>query len=519
MNDQHDLTMILDSHFPIITVQTHEEKRTLNLLKKIMSTQTRSLHTWSVTEGIRQVGPTNDPLQLIGKNQQVIASGPYNDDSGLNYSNLNYSNLNENPEQMLKHAKKSLQNTVLVLLDFHPYMDDATIIRLIKEIALEHNINGVTIILLSHALEIPGEIQRLCAGFEMSLPTAEQLQSLIEDEAKIWALKNKNKVKADKTSIELMVRNLTGLTISDARRLIRNAIYDDGAVTQNDLPNIMKAKYELIGQDGVLSFEYDTARFSDIGGFSRLLDWLQKRRDVFLQQNEANNDIPKGILLLGIQGSGKSLAAKAVAGAWQVPLLRLDFGALYNKFFGETEKNIRESLKTAEVMSPCVLWMDEIEKGIASGAYDSGTSKRVLASLLTWMAENKRPVFIVATANDIESLPPELIRKGRMDEIFFVDLPDSKTREAIFSIHITKRNVEITSIDLNLLATQSEGFSGAEIEQTVVAALYSALARKTALCTDDILNEINTTQPLSVVMAEKIQYLRNWASNRTVPAN
>jgi len=515
MNDQHDLTMVLDSHFPIVTVQTHEEKRTLNLLKQIMSLHKRALHTWSVTEGIKQMASGGDSLHLVEQNQKAY---PLNEPH-YNHPGIDYANPNESPEHMLKYVKKSLRNTVLALLDFHPYMDDSTIIRLIKEIALDHSINGITIVFVSHALNIPGEIQRLCASFEMSLPNADQLNALIEDEAKVWAIKNKNKVKADKTSIELMVRNLMGLTTSDARRLIRNAIYDDGAVTQNDLPNVMKAKYELIGQDGVLSFEYDTAKFTDIGGFGKLLDWLEKRRDVFLEQNESHSDIPKGILLLGIQGSGKSLAAKAVAGAWQVPLLRLDFGALYNKFFGETEKNIRESLKTAEVMSPCVLWMDEIEKGIATGAYDSGTSKRVLASLLTWMAENKKRVFIVATANDIESLPPELIRKGRMDEIFFVDLPDHETRQAIFNIHITKRNVETTSIDLTLLATQSEGFSGAEIEQSVVAALYSALARKTALRTDDILNEINATQPLSVVMAEKIEYLRNWANNRTVPAN
>jgi SpoVK/Ycf46/Vps4 family AAA+-type ATPase len=307
--------------------------------------------------------------------------------------------------------------------------------------------------------------------------------------------------------------------MSDARRLVRNAIYHDGAITEDDLPAVMKAKYELLGQGGILSFEYETAQFAEVGGFKKLITWINHRKVAFLQGKETALDMPKGIMLLGVQGSGKSLAAKAVAGAWEVPLLRMDFGALYNKFFGETEKNIRDSLKAAEVMSPCVLWMDEIEKGVATGDYDSGTSRRVLASMLTWMAENKKPVFIVATANDIESLPPELIRKGRLDEIFFVDLPDQNTRAEIFAIHLSKRGQQPPNFDLQRLAVESDGFSGAEIEQAVVAALYAAHARETTITTQHIFEEIKATQPLSVVMAEKIRSLQQWAQGRTVAAN
>lgn len=508
MNDQHDLEIMLDSHFPVITIETHEEKRTLDLLKKVMFKRPRQLCTWSITQGLQQEGKSRQPLQL-----QPLTRGRYSENTHTD------STANHQPGAMLKHVKQSVSNAVLVLLDFHPYLDDPTIIRLIKEIALEFNVNRNTIIMLSHAIEIPGEIQRLSASFELSLPTTEQLETIIQEEARLWALKNNNKVKADRKSIDLLIRNLQGLTMSDARRLIRNAIYHDGAINQDDVPNVMKAKYELIGQDGVLSFEYDTAKFSDIGGFNNLMEWLKKRRNIFLADNEQPLDLPKGILLLGIQGSGKSLAAKAVAGAWNVPLLRLDFGALYNKFFGETEKNIRESLNTAEVMSPCVLWMDEIEKGIATGDYDSGTSRRVLASLLTWMAENKNRVFIVATANDISALPPELIRKGRMDEIFFVDLPDRDTREKIFEIHLGKRGIEPRTLDCSRLATLCNGFSGAEIEQAVIAALYSAHARGSQITSNDIIIEVNNTQPLSVVMAEKINELRQWADGRTVSAN
>ena len=250
-----------------------------------------------------------------------------------------------------------------------------------------------------------------------------------------------------------------------------------------------------------------------------MITWINQRKAAFLQEFDSPLDVPKGIMLLGVQGSGKSLAAKAVAGAWEVPLLRMDFGALYNKFFGETEKNIRDSLKAAEVMAPCVLWMDEIEKGIATGDYDSGTSRRVLASLLTWMAENKKPVFIVATANDIASLPPELVRKGRLDEIFFVDLPDANTRAEIYAIHLSKRGQQPPDFDIHRLAAESEGFSGAEIEQAVVAALYAAHARAATITTQHVLEEIKATQPLSVVMAEKITSLQQWAQGRTVAAN
>ncbi len=245
--------------------------------------------------------------------------------------------------------------------------------------------------------------------------------------------------------------------------------------------------------------------------------WLEQRSQA-LHGKQAGLDRPKGILLLGVQGGGKSLAAKAVAGHFAVPLLRLEFGAMYNKYIGETEKNLRRALETAEVMAPCVVWMDEIEKGIARGDSDDGVSRRILGALLTWMAEQDSGVFIVATANDIERLPPELMRKGRLDEIFFVDLPDLPTREAVFSIHLRRRNMAPSGFELRRLASASEGFSGAEIEQAVVSALYTARARDTSLNDDHLLEELERTQPLSVVMAEQIDYLREWARDRTVPA-
>jgi SpoVK/Ycf46/Vps4 family AAA+-type ATPase len=269
----------------------------------------------------------------------------------------------------------------------------------------------------------------------------------------------------------------------------------------------------------VLSFEYDTASLSEVGGFNKLKVWLERRRKPFLSSNGPAIDVPKGILLVGVQGGGKSLAAKAIAGVWQVPLLRFDLATLYNKYIGETEKNIREALKTADVMAPCVLWIDEIEKGISTSESDNGTSQRVLGTLLTWMAERSSRVFVVATANNIDRLPPELIRKGRLDEIFFVDLPSAAARVEILQAHLKKRGIDAATLDLEQATQASEGYSGAELEQAVVAARYSALALDQAITTDHLLAEIRQTRPLSVVMAEQIGALREWAQHRTVPVD
>jgi len=230
-------------------------------------------------------------------------------------------------------------------------------------------------------------------------------------------------------------------------------------------------------------------------------------------------DITKVILLLGVQGCGKSLAAKAVAGIWGLPLLRLDFSRLYDKYIGETEKNLQQALHTADVMSPCVLWIDELEKGISSGNDDNGTSKRLLGSLLTWMAEKTSRVFIVATANQIEALPPELIRKGRLDEIFFVDLPKQQSRTDIFKIHFDKRDIDHNEIDLDELAIASEGFSGSEIEQAVASAIYTSYSKKENINTEIMLNELSYKSPLSTVMSEQVKHLRQWAQSRTVPVD
>ena len=282
----------------------------------------------------------------------------------------------------------------------------------------------------------------------------------------------------------------------------------------------MQAKYELLNRGGALQFEYDTARFKDVGGLQRLKAWLTQRRPAFRGDTSAAHlDTPKGILLLGIQGCGKSLAAKATAGLFGVPLLRLDFGSIYDKYHGETERKLRESLNTADVMAPCVLWIDEIEKGIAGRGGETGTTQRVLGSFLTWMAERNSHVFLVATANDISALPPELIRKGRFDEIFFADLPNATTRASIFLIHLKNRQQQPADFNIEQLAKVTDGFSGAEIEQAIVSSLYAAYAKRQKLLTAHVLEEIQRTRPLSVVMREQVAAMRDWAKGRTVPCD
>lgn len=503
MNDKHDLEVLLRSHIPIITIESNEERRATEMLARAATKLDKAFHLWTITDGLRPHKYSSDTMELVSSDTNDFNTEPEHD-----------------PIKALRKIKASTQPGIYALLDFHDHFNDAVVVRLIKEIAQDHSVEDKILVLISHEIKLPPEVAHFSARFDLSLPDKEKIKQLLMDEAKVWALKNGSNVKADSEAIDLLITNLVGLTVSDTKRFLRSAIYNDGAITHDDLPDIQKAKYDLIGQDGLVSFEYDTAKFSDVGGMTQLKKWLEKRKALFIDPDKSNTlDAPKGILLVGVQGGGKSLTAKAVAGVWGVPLLRLDFGVLYNKFFGETEKNIRKALQLAEVMAPCVLWIDEIEKGIATGDYDSGTSKRLLGTLLTWMAEANKHVFIVATANDIQSLPPELIRKGRLDEIFFVDLPSHETRQEIFKIHLNKREHDANLFDLGMLADASNGFSGAEIEQAIVGACYSAIAEETDLNNELILEEIGRTKPLSIVMREKISSLKTWAKDRTVPAD
>jgi len=489
MSDLNDLRMLLDSRYPIVVIETWEELRALDLIRRLGMKEGRPVFAWNAVDGLRRLEFDDVPSQ-----KHTIE-----------------------PDAMLGQIRGTSQPGIYALCDIHPFLDgEPKNVRLIKEIALHHERLQHTLVLISHQFTIPAEVRRYCTRFSLSMPDEKQLEHIVQDEARRFKKEKGERVRANRESLDRLVRNLRGMSADDARKLARGAIIQDGAITEDDLPEVNKAKFALMEMDGVLSYEYDTESFAHVGGLDGLKQWLGKREKAF--HGDAGIDSPRGVMLVGVQGGGKSLAAKSVAGLWGLPLLRLDMGAIYNKFFGESERNVREALAMAETMSPCVLWIDEIEKGISVGDNDGGTSRRVLGTLLTWMAENTSKVFMVATANDIERLPPELIRKGRLDEIFFVDLPSPPVREIIFRIHLQKRHQDAERFDLPTLAEHSDGFTGAEIEQAVVAGLYSASAAGTVLDQAMLEAELAATVPLSVTMAEPLARLRHWCQNRAVSA-
>ncbi len=493
MDRRNDLELILRSRTPVVVIETRDEARLLDMLREIALDRASDdyvpLFRWTVTDGLQRVDIDLEP-QLH----------------------------NAEPTEVLRHIRAVTKPGIYALLDFHPYLEDPVNVRLLKDICISFSAHSRHLILISHEIRLPPELETFSARFELALPDDAEREAIVRRVARDYVARHPGSaVKTDPKAFELLIRNLAGLTESDTEQLARNAIFVDGAIQHSDLPQVMQAKYELLNRGGILQFEYDTRQFSDVGGLTRLRRWLERRRTAFSGQPAPHLDPPKGVLLIGVQGCGKSLAARATAGVLGVPLLRLDFGALYNKYHGETERNLRESLQTADVMAPCVLWIDEIEKGLAGRGGETGTTQRVLGTFLSWLADKASLVFVVATANDISALPPELVRKGRFDEIFFVDLPDAANRAAILGIHLRQRGQRPKSSDLEAVAARTEGFSGAELEQIVVSALYAAHAQRKPLSVSHLLAEVEATRPLSVVMAERIATLRRWAVGRTVP--
>lgn len=486
----HDLELLLRSRVPLLVVETRDEPGVLALFSRLASRIGQPVLRWSVTTGLQRLG------------LDLVADVPAAD-----------------PDQVLEQIRGTAEAGIYLLLDFHPYLNDPARVRMIREIAMGYGAAAHTLVLVSPRCELPAELRAHAAHHSPALPDAAALHAIVREEARHWMAHGaRQRVRSDKQTLQHLVAQLRGLTAADARRLVRLAIHDDGAITDDDLPRLLAEKYRLLDASGALSLEPETADFAEVGGLDHLKRWLARRRDAF-KGRAPELDPPRGILLTGVQGAGKSLAARAAAGLWALPLLRLDFGTLYNKFYGETERNLRDALRTAEAMAPCVLWIDEIEKAVADGNDESGTASRVLGTFLTWLAEHRAPVFVVATANRIERLPPELVRKGRFDEIFFVDLPDTDTRARIFEIHLRKRGQDPSRFDVSGLAAASEGFSGAEIEQAVVAGLYLAREQGAPLDQPHLMAELGYTRPLSRVMAEQIAALRAWARERTVLAD
>lgn len=490
MLDVHDLAVRIRAGTPLLLIQTHEETLLEDTFRHVVAELFRPLWRWSITSGLTRLDLDAEQLPAA------------NDSSTL-----------------LDLMRREPQRSIWLLLDFAPYLRYAMNVRLLREIVLGQATAPQTVVLIGAHIELPPELEPLATRFEMRLPNDEALAKLLREEAFAYSREHAGRrVEIDNSAQRAVLRHLRGLALHDARRIVRELIHADGSINPADIARVQKAKFELLGRGGVVTLEPDVAQMDQIAGLSRLKRWIEQRRSVFTADAPPKGlDRPRGMLLLGVQGAGKSLAAKACAGGFGVPLLRLDFGTLYNKYHGQTERNLREALSTAEAMAPCVLWCDEIEKGLATSDSDDGVSRRVLGTLLTWMSERRTAVFLVATANDIQRLPPELLRKGRFDEIFFVDLPGPEARREVFSIHLQRRGQNPARFDLNALADASDGFSGAEIEQAIVSALYEAHADAKTLDTARINQALSQTRPISVLMAEQVQWLRNWARERCVP--
>ncbi len=495
MDDETRLEKLLNGHHPCIFINTFEEDYARSVVATAALHAGKDLFSWSVTQGV------HDGL--------VKDSPPVKD--------------TEHPGAAMMYFSQKGKNTIALVYDLIEHLQDARTLRVTRELIHYYDQIGNTLIMIDHNDRLPLPVQSYATQFHISLPDEQELDKIVRQTLQYFNQQRPLKINITRNGLQAIIRNLRGLTRRQAEQIIYDAVEDDQTFDNADIARVMASKRQLLQADGLLEYIETPTDLNEIGGLKRLKRWLELRRIALSDEAEAFGlHSPRGILMLGVQGAGKSLCAKAIATAWQFPLLRLDPGALYDKYIGESEKRLRMSLRQAEMMSPIVLWIDEIEKAFASAASrnnDGGLSQRMFGTLLTWMQERREAVFLVATANDIEALPPELLRKGRFDEIFFVDLPRPETRKEIFAIHLRKRKREPDEFDLDKLADASEGYSGAEIEQAVVSALYLAYASKKHLDTSMVLKAIKSSPPLSVTMREKVQQLRLWAQNRCVPAD
>ena len=408
------------------------------------------------------------------------------------------------------------------MLDLADHLEDKHVRRALRE-AIDHfrRIGG-TLILLDHKRSLPPVIAAEATPVIISLPDEAELNRIVRATLHRMHQQRPVKINLSRRNLQTIIRNLRGLTRTQAEQIIIDAVSTDRVFDARDINSILAQKRQRLQEDGLLSYIETPVDLSEIGGLHNLKRWLKLRQEALSEEaTRFGLPAPRGVLMRGVQGAGKSLCAKAIATAWQRPLLLLDPCALYDRYVGESERRLRQALRQAEMMAPIILWIDEIEKGFASAAAqssDGGLSQRMFGTLLTWMQEHNKPVFLVATANNIEALPPELLRKGRFDEIFFVDLPGKAVRKQIFSIHLTKRGRDPRSFALSSLADASEGYSGAEIEQAVISALHKAFAESVDLTTHHVLTAIQESVPLSVTMAERIHQLRQWADTRCTPA-
>jgi len=502
---------LLRARFPYIYVGTWEEDRVLGLIREVardanLVRTPRTVFTWSSTDGL--VGP----------------GAPSKEEA-------------HSPMDALAVVERHAEPSIFIFKDFHVFFgmekreQDHQVVRKLRDLSimLKQSRAPKNVVFLSPVVTLPMELEKEITVLEFDLPGVADISALMRGMIEANKASGRISVELEPGDIERFAHAALGLTLHESENAFARAMVQDSRLSIEDIELIFEEKRQIIRKAGILEFVKSDVKIDDVGGLENLKRWLKKRDKSWLDSAKKYElPAPKGVLITGIPGCGKSLLAKAIGSAWQLPLVRLDVGRVFGMYIGMSEENLRNALRTAEAVAPSILWVDEIEKGFAkSGEGDGGTSSRIFATFLTWMQEKAKPVFVIATANDIEGLPPELLRKGRFDEIFFVDLPTKRERVHIFRLHMGKRlkhpdvvgNLKVTDEALGKLADITDGFIGAEIEQVVISALFEAFAESRAIQWTDFTRAVRTTVPLSVTQKERIDKIRDWANQRAVTAS
>ncbi len=496
-----ELEVLIRARYPLLYVISWEEQRVLHQVTQIGAKLNKSVFEWSINTGLVPAGTS-----LQSQKQRDAAT--------------------EDPLVALGNVIDHVEPALYVFKDFHPFLkcQNMSIIRRLREVASSLKNTYKTIVIVSPMLEMPPDLEKDITIIDFDLPRANDFTALLHRIMEEVKGNPKLKVNINGQMKEQIVHALLGLTLAEAENVLAKTLVQHHGFGPESLEVINAEKRQIIRKSGLLEY-YDTEEtMSSVGGLDSLKSWLLKRSVAFSDRaREYGLPAPKGVLLLGVQGCGKSLMAKTVSNIWNLPLLRFDVGRVFGSLVGSSEQNIRRAIQVAESVAPVVFWIDEIDKAFrgsrGSGAStDAGTSARVFSTFLTWMSEKKSPVFVIATANDISALPPELLRKGRFDEIFFVDLPIWAERRDVFRVHLAKRKMDPAQFDLDALAKAAEGYSGAEIEEAIISSMFDAFYDKQELTSERLVNGLRQTVPLSRTMREDIDALRQWSVGRAHPA-
>lgn len=489
-----EIETLVRARYPILYVVSWEEDRVIRDLRKVADAREKKLFVWSNSRGMQAHTTLEQGKRTVDERSR-------------------------DPLVALDTVLDHMEPALFALLDFHYYMNDPGVARKVRDVAASLKSSYKTAVIVSPTLKIPFELQKDITVIDYDLPGIEELGALLDARIKELNESSKLNITIAPAIKEKILYAAKGLTLNEAENVFAKTLVSARRLTEAEIPIILSEKEQAIRKSGILEYYRTDEAFSDVGGLDNLKRWLTKRARAFGEEARSFGlPSPKGVLLLGIQGCGKSLCAKAVSSLWRLPLLRLDVGKVFSDLVGSSERNIREAIVVGESVAPAILWVDEIEKAFAgtqsSSFSDAGTTSRVFGTFLTWLQEKTAPVFVIATANNIQQLPPELLRKGRLDEIFFVDLPTKEERAEILNIHLRKHHRDPENFDLDKLAGAAEGFSGAELEEAVISALFDVFDSQTNLSTEALLRAINETVPLSTTVKEEIERLRQWASGR-----